>query len=196
MKFLSTFESYSINETKFSHTMVSRADEIFNLVDKALEGNQFYRIQLNDRVFLKEGNKRLTRAESFSKYIWVTVNNYFFEDKGNEIAFEYKYKQFTVDKRRIQEKTREEYLKYWLDRIHKRMMNNQDQDSHWRDEASAAGSSGSGLGANSQVNPFMDAGFMVHFAEKYDIDLQQYYNDSSWTTGYNTIMQQAEQYPF
>ena len=184
----------AINEITYGFTKHSRADQIFDQVDEALKGGVFYYFNLNQKVFMKPGGKRQVQAEKFSKYIWVTTNNERFEDNGNSITFSYDYKEFSVDKRYVEEQSAEDYLHWWIDMIFKQMHTNSNQDSYAQDDAWAAGTTSHKPKDN--VNPYIDAGFLVAFAKKYKINLKKHWDASRWTLSYKDLMDYAKKYPF
>ena len=143
---------------------------------------------------MKPGGKRQVQAEKFSKYIWVTTNNERFEDNGNSITFSYDYKEFSVDKRYVEEQSAEDYLHWWIDMIFKQMHTNSNQDSYAQDDAWAAGTTSHKPKDN--VNPYIDAGFLVAFAKKYKINLKKHWDASRWTLSYKDLMDYAKKYPF
>jgi len=201
MKNLRTFEQFvnestlQLNEIKGSFTLRSKSDEWLNRIEQALKGNEFYEVDLHNKVFMKPGGKRQVAAEKFRKTIWVTAETPYFEDQGNSIVFTYDYKEFSVDKNFIKQKTKEEYLEMKLRQIFSRMYSNQYQDNTAQDDAWAAGVTAFKPADN--VSPYVDSGLAVWFAKKYKINLKQWMNKQNFVwINYDRAIDYAEKYPF
>ena len=182
-----------LNEIKIGFTRASKASSIFDRVDKAIKGGKFFYLDLKPKVFMKPGGKRQVQAEKWTKYIWVTADNMWFNEDEKTLTFGYDYKEFSVDKRYIEEKTKEDYLHWQIDMIFKQMHQNADQDQSHNWEAEAAGVSSS---RPDQVDPHIDCGFMVAFAKRYKINLKKYWATTNWTMSYDMIEDYAKRYPF
>jgi len=199
MKYVKTFEDYKLNEVKGGYTTTSKADELFNRVDNALKGNQFYVADLGNKVYMKDGGKRPVAIEKYRKQFWITDEQDYQEttDLGDSIKFYYNFNEYIVSKRNVQEMSKEEYLEHKLERIIKQMNNNLDQDQSADWDAAAAHGNMRGRNISSEdVDPRIDAGFAMAFAKKYKINIKKFWDSQRYTTSWSDFEKWATKYPF
>ena len=186
-------ESKAVNEVKGTFTSLAKADNIIKSVDDALKGGIFFRAELYNKVYMKEGGKRPVSAEKFRKSIVLTINNDL-KDLGNEIEFMYDYTTFTVQKKFVEELDSKEYLEYRLAFLFKQMHTNSSQDWDRAADAEAAGTYTFKPADN--VSPYVDCGFIVWFAKNYKIDLKSFMHKESYTLRYDDVIMYSEKYPY
>lgn len=187
------FETFQLNEIKSGFTSVAKSDKILDSIDKALKGNLFFYANLGKKIYMKEGGKRPVSVHTFNQSKAITSNSDV-KDLGKEISFVEDYVTYTVPKNQIETWTKEDYLKHRLEILFNQLHANKSNDSHWNDEAQAAGSTN--VKGKEHVSPYIDCGFIVWFADKYKIDLKQFMEDQRYTMSYNEIIEIAKKYPF
>lgn len=187
-------ESTRLNEIKGSFTSIAKADKIIDSVESALKGDLFFRAELGNKIYMKEGGKRPVSAERFGKTLVITSNSRV-KDLGKEIEFEYNYTTFRTEKRNLIEMDKKEYLDYRLGLIFSQMYTNSSSDWDRSAEAEAAGTFT--FRPSDNVAPWVDCGFIVWFAKNYKIDLKSFMHKQGYVfIGYDDVLMYSEQYPY
>jgi hypothetical protein len=199
MKNLKTFdeflnESTQLNEIKGSFTSTAKADKIIDSVESALKGGLFFKAELGNKLYMKEGGKRPVAAEKFRKTLVITSNSGV-KDLGKEIEFEYNYTTFRTERRNLIEMDEKEYLDYRLGLIFNQMYSNSSSD--WDRSAEAAAAGTFVFKPSDNVAPWVDCGFIVWFAKNYRIDLKSFMSKQRYTfIGYEDVIRYSEKYPY
>ena len=174
MKYIKTFESYTLNEIKSQHTLTAKSKDIISQVESSLKDGNFYQAELYNKVYMKDGGKRPVQIKKWRKMAWLknTV------DLGSRIEFDYEWVTYTVDKKQVQEKTASDYLNWRLENLFNQMYSNWSQDTSHDWDAQAAGVSGKS--GKDEVGATTDAGFIKWFAKKYKVDYKKIINKLTW----------------
>jgi hypothetical protein len=167
-----------LNESRKAATSISRAKEIYKETDRILKGDIFLKTNFSNKVFIKAGKKRPTAIKTGApstmlidnKYPhWIIPRMFDVEIEGSTVRFDYDYQQYTVDKKYTVESDAKAWLLWKTEMLISRMMNNMSNDTSSRWEAQAAGVGSS----KTEIDPRVDAAFIVEFAKKYKVDLKK-----------------------